>query len=94
MSQKFVPEIAVSTAASRIYESGVIEICHLGDEPRAKHGSEFAFDDFDVEHARNGAQGRRACCEWICERNAAQLTRSHTRQCLKIGREMARDLYV
>ena len=21
-----------------------------------------------------------ACCEWICERNAAQLTRSHTRQ--------------
>ena len=59
MSQKFVSEIAVSTAASRIYESGVIEICHLGDELRAtcKARLEFAFDDFDVEHARNGRRG-------------------------------------
>lgn len=35
MPQKFVSEIAVSTAGLRIYESGVIEICHLGDELRA-----------------------------------------------------------
>jgi hypothetical protein len=27
-----------------------------------------------------GRSRRGACCEWICERNAAQLTRSHTRQ--------------
>jgi hypothetical protein len=35
MSQKFVSEIAVSTAGSRIYESGVIEIYHLHAELRA-----------------------------------------------------------
>jgi hypothetical protein len=34
MSHKFVSKIAVSTAALRIYESGVIEICHLGHELR------------------------------------------------------------
>jgi hypothetical protein len=35
MSQKFVSEIAVPFTCSRIYESGVIEILHLGDELRA-----------------------------------------------------------
>jgi hypothetical protein len=35
MYHKFVSKVAVSTAGSSIYESGVIETCHLSGELRA-----------------------------------------------------------